>query len=131
MFVCFAPKLCAGINRLEFFRSVPSLSLTATVGNVPARMNDADGTLLMNATTANAAAGRIGGPEQAPAELLDVRAVAELLNCSPRHIHRLSDGGRMPRPVKLGQLVRWRRAELMAWVNAGCPAAGTVEGATP
>ena len=47
------------------------------------------------------------------AELLDVRAVAGLLDCSARHVYRLSDSGKMPRPVKLGQLVRWRRAELM------------------
>ena len=47
------------------------------------------------------------------AELLDVRAVAALLGgCSVRHIYRLVDGGRMPRPLKLRSLLRWRRAEL-------------------
>ena len=57
-----------------------------------------------------------------PAVLLDVRAVSELLgSCSTRHVYRLADAGRMPRPVKLGSLVRWRRAELEAWINAGCP----------
>lgn len=56
------------------------------------------------------------------AELLDVRAVAELLgHCSIRHIYRMADGGRMPRPLKLGSLVRWRRGELEAWIAAGCP----------
>lgn len=56
-----------------------------------------------------------------PAELLDVRTVAALLGCSSRHVYRLADGGRMPRPIKLGSLVRWRRAELRAWIDAGCP----------
>ena len=61
-------------------------------------------------------------PDQTPrAELLDVRGVATLLDCSTRHVYRLADAGRMPRPVKLGSLVRWRRAELDAWINAGCP----------
>ena len=56
-------------------------------------------------------------------ELLDVRAVAALLGgCSTRHIYRLADAGRMPRPVKLGTLVRWRRAEVLDWISAGCPA---------
>ena len=56
------------------------------------------------------------------AELLDVTAVSSLLGgCSTRHIYRLSDAGRMPRPVKLGTLVRWRRAELEAWIDARCP----------
>jgi len=56
-----------------------------------------------------------------PAELLDVRTVAAMLGgCSARHIYRLVDAGRMPAPVKLGALVRWRRAELMAWLADGC-----------
>ena len=57
-----------------------------------------------------------------PAALLDVRAVSELLgNCSTRHVYRLADAGRMPRPIKLGSLVRWRRHELESWIAAGCP----------
>jgi len=60
--------------------------------------------------------------DQTPrAELLNVRGVAALLDCSTRHVYRLADGGRIPRPVKLGSLVRWRRAELDAWIKAGCP----------
>jgi excisionase family DNA binding protein len=54
------------------------------------------------------------------AALLDVRAVAALLNCSPRHVYRLSDAGHMPRPVRLGALVRWRREEIDAWLADGC-----------
>jgi excisionase family DNA binding protein len=53
--------------------------------------------------------------------LLDVRAVAALLDCSPRHVYRLADGGRMPPPVRIGALVRWRRTDLDAWLAAGCP----------
>jgi excisionase family DNA binding protein len=56
------------------------------------------------------------------AALLDVRAVAQLLDCSPRHVYRLADAGRMPPPVRLGALVRWRRQELLDWLAAGCPA---------
>jgi excisionase family DNA binding protein len=54
--------------------------------------------------------------------LLDVRAVAALLDCSPRHVFRLADTGAMPPPVRVGRLVRWRRADLEAWLAAGCPA---------
>lgn len=60
------------------------------------------------------------------ASLLSIRAVAKLLGgCSVRHIRRLSDSGRMPRPVKLGHLIRWRRADLEAWITAGCTAKQT------
>lgn len=75
-------------------------------------------------TQVHAADGRTVGPELRPAvaaELLDVRAVAALLGgCSTRHVFRLADAGRMPKPIRLGSLVRWRRAEVMRWIEGGC-----------
>ena len=61
------------------------------------------------------------GAERARPEMLDVKAVAGLLACSPRSVYRLADGGKMPRPVKLGSLVRWRGGELRDWIADGCP----------
>ncbi|RIK77255.1 MAG: DNA-binding protein [Planctomycetota bacterium] len=29
--------------------------------------------------------------------------------------------GRVPRPVRIGRTLRWRRDELNAWIAAGCP----------
>lgn len=75
-------------------------------------------------TTSNAAPGRVDGSALRPTvvpELLDARAVARLLACSVRHVYRLADANRMPRPIRLGTLVRWRRAELMSWLEDGCP----------
>jgi excisionase family DNA binding protein len=60
-------------------------------------------------------------PPDAPPRLLDVHAVASLLDCSPRHVYRLSDGGHMPRPLRLGSLVRWDRSALEQWIADGCP----------
>jgi excisionase family DNA binding protein len=60
------------------------------------------------------------GAAPSPA-LLDVTQVADLLNCSTRHVYRLSDGDRMPRPIKLGALVRWNKATIDAWLAEGCP----------
>jgi excisionase family DNA binding protein len=57
----------------------------------------------------------------APASLLDVRGVAAMLGCSPRHVYRLADRGSMPAPVRLGSLVRWPRKTLEDWLGAGCP----------
>ena len=53
--------------------------------------------------------------------LLDTNAVAQFLSCSTRHVYRLADSGRMPRPLKLGALVRWDRLELEKWLADGCP----------
>lgn len=56
------------------------------------------------------------------ASLLDVHAVGALFSCSPRTVSRLSDAGRIPRPVRLGALARWSRRELEEWIARGCPA---------
>lgn len=53
--------------------------------------------------------------------LIDVKTTAKLLNVSERMVYRLADQQAAPRPVKLGSLVRWRLAEIIEWVDAGCP----------
>ena len=55
------------------------------------------------------------------AKLIDVQAVAGLLDCSPRHIYRLTYAGRMPAPVKLGTLARWPQRAIEEWIGNGCP----------
>ncbi len=55
--------------------------------------------------------------------LIDVKGVASLLACSTRHVYRLADAGRMPPPVKLGSLVRWRLegpGGIREWLDSGC-----------
>ncbi len=54
-------------------------------------------------------------------DLMDVGEVAAKLRCSKRHVYRLSDSGRLPRPVKLGALVRWNRQTIDRWLTDGCP----------
>ncbi len=74
----------------------------------------------------SATVARIDGPEAGPGTeapaLLSADEVARLLTCSVRTVRRLADAGRMPRPVRLGRLVRWRREGIEQWVRAGCPA---------
>lgn len=53
--------------------------------------------------------------------LLTVQEVARLLGCSTRTVYRLADSGRMPKPVKLGALVRWPREIIERWIASGCP----------
>ncbi|MDZ4658699.1 MAG: helix-turn-helix domain-containing protein [Bythopirellula sp.] len=63
-----------------------------------------------------------------PAALLDVKAMAALLDCGVRTVYRLADAGRLPAPVKLGALVRWRRDAIDDWLAAGCPPIRIVKG---
>ena len=76
-------------------------------------------------TPTNAPDGRTVGPTprtDVSAELFDVKCVALLLGgCSTRHVYRLADARKMPRPIKLGSLVRWRRVEIESWIASGCP----------
>jgi excisionase family DNA binding protein len=58
---------------------------------------------------------------ESPATLLDVRQIAGLLGCSSRHVQRLADAGRMPRPIHLGTLLRWPKTTIESWVADGCP----------
>ena len=53
--------------------------------------------------------------------MLTVHDVARMLNCSVRTVYRLVDTGRMPRPVKLGGMVRWPREAVESWIGQGCP----------
>jgi predicted DNA-binding transcriptional regulator AlpA len=56
-----------------------------------------------------------------PPDLIDVVAVANKLTCSTRHVRRLADAGKLPPPLKLGNLVRWNRQVIEDWISAGCP----------
>lgn len=66
----------------------------------------------MNTTKQSDAPERIG---------LDAKGVAELLDISQRHVWKLHAGGLIPRPLRFGRSVRWNRAELLAWLEAGAP----------
>jgi predicted DNA-binding transcriptional regulator AlpA len=54
--------------------------------------------------------------------LADTEAAA-LAGVSRATWHRLRAAGKLPPPVKLGRCVRWSRAELVTWIDAGCPPA--------
>ena len=55
-------------------------------------------------------------PDLAASALLDVNDVAALIRCSARHVFRMSGAGQLPKPVRIGRLVRWRRADLDTWL---------------
>lgn len=53
--------------------------------------------------------------------LIDKKIMSELLNVSARTLSRLDDLKAIPEPVRLGSMIRWRLAEVLAWMDAGCP----------
>ena len=66
-----------------------------------------------------------GGPPEGHAAqdavLLNIGAVAQLFGCSSRHVSRMADAGQMPRPLRLGKLMRWSRDAIETWIARGCP----------
>ena len=54
--------------------------------------------------------------------LVDIRQLAGLLRRSAASLERDQVDGRLPAQVYVGGSKRWRRAEIEAWVAAGCPA---------
>jgi len=61
----------------------------------------------------------------APTALMTVPEAAEMLAVGKRTLTRWSAMGRAPKPIKITPgrrgCVRYRRAELLAWIEAGCP----------
>ncbi|MBM4069181.1 MAG: hypothetical protein FJ271_09590 [Planctomycetes bacterium] len=53
--------------------------------------------------------------------LFGAAELARLTGRSVRSIWRDHAAGRLPRPVRLGGAVRWRRDEVIAWIAADCP----------
>jgi hypothetical protein len=46
-------------------------------------------------------------------------AVAAVLSCSVRHVHRMAAAGQLPAPRRVGLLARWRVGTLRVWLRAG------------
>lgn len=53
--------------------------------------------------------------------LIDSRRAAKLLGISERTLWGMWNEGMMPKPIRIGRVVRFSYEELQAWVNAGGP----------
>lgn len=54
-------------------------------------------------------------------EMLDAHATATMLGVSTRTVWRMRDSGACPAPLKILGAVRWRRKDLLEWLDAGAP----------
>lgn len=53
--------------------------------------------------------------------MLSVSDLAKRWGCSERHVRRMADAGRCPRPIKFGSLLKWPVAGIEQWEKDGCP----------
>lgn len=54
--------------------------------------------------------------------LIPAKEAWALCGLSKAAWYKAHASGKVPRPVKIGGATRWRRDELVRWIEAGCPA---------
>lgn len=57
--------------------------------------------------------------------LIDVKAVCALVGVGRTLWLSMVASGKTPAPVRLGRRTLWRREEIVAWIDSGCPARAT------
>lgn len=57
----------------------------------------------------------------APSPMITVGQVAVMLACSAKTVYRLTDRGAIPKPIRLGGMIRWRRTDIEQWIADRCP----------
>jgi predicted DNA-binding transcriptional regulator AlpA len=63
-------------------------------------------------------------------QLVSVESVAKMFDVSPRTVWRWNSAGEIPAPIKVAGTTRWRRTDLLRWIDGGCqplvPQHGTI-----
>ena len=49
--------------------------------------------------------------------LIDIKEVARRLSVSRQTVMRLVEAGQFPRPIHVGRSLRWRLADVQAWID--------------
>jgi len=53
--------------------------------------------------------------------LITIEELSKILKVSTRTISRLKSEGRLPQPITIGRLVRWRRSDIETWLADRSP----------
>jgi len=59
--------------------------------------------------------------EQSEPLLWNAKTLAAALSIGERTLWRLDAMGKVPRAVRLGKSKRWKRQEILEWIEMGCP----------
>ena len=52
--------------------------------------------------------------------LIDVKQVAAMVGMAERTIWRLMNCGKLPMAMKIGGSRRWRKTDVLQWIDEGC-----------
>lgn len=53
--------------------------------------------------------------------LIDANEAARMCSMHRASWYKSIAGGKAPAGIRIGNMVRWRRHEIEAWIDAGCP----------
>lgn len=114
-------RIAAGVEGLrDELRGVAALATLAQDARAAAAVSVTDSDAVALAAGSTSA-------HRAPAcELLTAADLCSLLKLDARTLRVLRHEGRVPEPIKLGRSLRWRRAEIEAWIE-GEQSAGHAE----
>lgn len=65
-------------------------------------------------------AGSLQVESKCDVEMVSARTAAAIVGVSRRSWWRFVGQGQAPKPIRLGRCVRWRVAEIRAWIEKGC-----------
>lgn len=106
-------------------RAGPDLAPTPPAFQPPAYAQGAHGTARASGAPLSATATSTENASMVRAKgeplLLSIKQLSEMLGRSQSSLWEDDKAGRIPMPIKIGRSVRWRRLEIEAWVEAGCP----------
>ena len=54
-------------------------------------------------------------------QMVMAKELAEMLGVSERHVWRMRAQGKLPRPMNIGNCVRWYLKDIELWLELGCP----------
>ncbi len=66
-------------------------------------------------------AGDAGREHDDSIALLNVKSLAAMLSVSVRSIWKMDASGKLPEAIRFAGNVRWRKDEIMAWIDSGAP----------
>lgn len=53
-------------------------------------------------------------------EVVSTIGVAEMTDCTSRHIQNLDQRGMLPNSIRLGRLKKWSKKTILLWIDSGC-----------
>lgn len=69
--------------------------------------------------------------QTANCEFYTAEELATYLNRCQKTVYRMRSAGKLPKPIMLGKMPRWRKRDIENWLANGCPSLGLARSSRP